>query len=187
MPGARQQTSNAIASRTEEEIYQQVYDSSFRKVKTYIYSFLKDNEEAENVAHDTFMSLWENKDKMKWNANLNPWLFSVAKNKCLNILKHRIHSNGYIRNTVKEKSDYLNYLALQAPAPIKLYEKEVESLLGQAIEKMTPKVRSAFILSRIRGLKHNEIAEGSNISSRTVEARIKSAMIIIRQTFKDYI
>lgn len=171
----------------KKDIYQKVYADNFQKITAYAHSFLKDSEEAQNVANDTFLSLWENRDNINWNENITPWLFSVSKNKCLNVLKKRIHTNNYRKISVKEKSDYLNFLALQSDSSIKIYEKEVEVLLCKAVEKMTPKVRSTFILSRMKGMKYTEIAETHNISNRTVEARIKLAMLILRKTFKDYL
>ncbi|MEG2849726.1 MAG: sigma-70 family RNA polymerase sigma factor, partial [Bacteroidales bacterium] len=125
--------------------------------------------------------------RINCNENIAPWLFSVAKNKCLNILKKRIHNNNYLQFNVKEKRDYINYLSAQSEAPIKIYEKEVEVLLCKAVEKMTPKVRTTFMLSRMQGMKYSEIAKADNISNRTVEARIKLAMLILRKTFKDYL
>ncbi|MEF9931228.1 MAG: RNA polymerase sigma-70 factor [Bacteroidales bacterium] len=168
-------------------IYQKTYTSCFPKITAYAFSFLKDNDEAQNIANDTFLSLWENRERINWNENIAPWLFSVAKNKCLNILKKRIHNNNYLQFNVKEKRDYINYLSAQSEAPIKIYEKEVEVLLCKAVEKMTPKVRTTFMLSRMQGMKYSEIAKADNISNRTVEARIKLAMLILRKTFKDYL
>lgn len=168
-------------------IYQKAYSDCFPKLTSYAFSFLKDTEEAHNIANDTFLSLWENKERINWDENITPWLFSVTKNKCLNIIKKRVHTDAYRRHSIKEKSDYLNYLALQSGASEKIYEKEVEILLCKAVEKMTPKVRSTFILSRMKGMRYSEIAQTHNISNRTVEARIKLAMLILRKTFKDYL
>lgn len=168
-------------------IYQQIYAEYFSKITAYAFSFLKDTDEAENIANDSFLSLWENRENINWNENIAPWLFSVAKNKCLNILKKRIHTTNYKQYSIKEKSDYLNYLSAQSEAPVKIYEKEVEVLLCRAVEKMTPKVRTTFLMSRMQGMKYSEIAQTYNISNRTVEARIKLAMLILRKTFKDYL
>lgn len=172
---------------SKQHLYKKTYTDCFPKITAYAFSFLKDEDEAQNIANDTFLSLWENREHLNWNENIVPWLFSVAKNKCLNILKKRVHSNNYHQTSVKEKSDYLNYLAIQSEAPTRIYEKEVEVLLCKAVEKMTPKVRTTFILSRMKGMKYSEIAQSSNISNRTVEARIKLAMLILRKTFKDYL
>lgn len=172
---------------SKKQIYHRVYSEYFSKISSYAFSFLKDTEEANNIAHDTFLSLWENREALNWGENLAPWLFSVARNKCLNVLKKRVHTNNYRKESLQEKTDYLNYLSLQSDRSASVYEKEVESLLCKAVEKMTPKVRDTFILSRLKGMKYSEIAKSNNISHRTVEARIKLAMLILRKTFKDYL
>lgn len=174
-------------NKQQRNIYQNIYSEYFPRIASYALSFLKDPEEAHNVTNDTFLSLWESRNKLNWEENLAPWLFSVTKNKCLNILKKRAHTNTYLKTSLKEKEEYLNSLALQSEAPVKIYEKEVEKLLCRAVERMPPKVKATFILSRLKGMKYSEIAHSYNISNRTVEARIKSAMLIVRKTFKDYL
>lgn len=172
---------------SQKHIYNKVYAECFSKISAYAFSFLKDTEEANNIAHDTFLSLWENRDTLNWNESLAPWLFSVSRNKCLNVLKKRVHSNNFRKESMQEKTEYLNFLALQSDRSATIYEKEVEVLLSKAVEKMTPKVRDTFILSRMKGMKYSEIAKNGNISNRTVEARIKLAMLVLRKTFKDYL
>ncbi len=167
--------------------YKEVYLANFDKIASYSFSFLKDKEESYNVANDAFLSLWENRDKVDWNKSVSPWLFFVAKNRCMNVLKKRLHSSNYSRYSIKEKADYLNLMVLQSKASEGIYEKEVHMLLGKAMDKMSLKVRLTFVLSRLKGMKYDEIAEYQNISNRTVEARIKQAMLILRKAFKDYL
>lgn len=66
-------------------------------------------------------------------------------------------------------------------------EKEVEDLLTRAIEHLPEKCRQVFILSRMNGLKHEEIAGQLNISVHTVQNHIVTAIRKLKVELKDYL
>ncbi|MGL5919370.1 MAG: sigma factor-like helix-turn-helix DNA-binding protein, partial [Bacteroidales bacterium] len=47
-------------------------------------------------------------------------------------------------------------------------------------------VRESFLLSREQGLKYQEIAERQNVSVKTIEKRISSALLILRRELREY-
>ncbi len=59
-------------------------------------------------------------------------------------------------------------------------EKEYMEKLQKAIENLTEAQRTAFLLNRIDGKKHKEIAELLNISTKAVEKRIYAALKKLR-------
>jgi RNA polymerase sigma-70 factor (ECF subfamily) len=64
-------------------------------------------------------------------------------------------------------------------------ENEYMERLQRAIEGLTEAQRVAFLLNRIEGKKHNEIAEMLGISSKAVEKRIYTALDILREKIGD--
>ena len=52
---------------------------------------------------------------------------------------------------------------------------------------MKPKVRHTFLLSRIKGVKNKQIAVIEGITESAVEARISSALKVMRKLLKDYL
>lgn len=66
-------------------------------------------------------------------------------------------------------------------------EKEIEDLLAHAIEHLPEKCRQVFILSRMNGLKHEEIATQLNISVHTVQNHIVTAIRKLKVELKDYL
>ena len=66
-------------------------------------------------------------------------------------------------------------------------EKEIEELLAKAIEHLPEKCRQVFILSRMNGLKHEEIATQMNISVYTVQNHITTAIRKLKVELKDYL
>ena len=64
---------------------------------------------------------------------------------------------------------------------------ELQEKVKQAIDLLPEKCREIFIMSRIRGLKNEEIADNLHISKRTVETHISKALKVLRVELKDYV
>ncbi|MDP3434297.1 MAG: sigma-70 family RNA polymerase sigma factor, partial [Bacteroidota bacterium] len=59
--------------------------------------------------------------------------------------------------------------------------------IKKAIDLLPEKCREIFIMSRMRGLKNEEIAAELNLSKRTVETQISKALQVLRVELKDYV
>jgi RNA polymerase sigma-70 factor (ECF subfamily) len=64
---------------------------------------------------------------------------------------------------------------------------EIETLVTNAINSLPERCREIFVLSRLEGLRHKEIAARLNISTNTVEGQINIALKKLRAELKDYI
>ena len=68
-----------------------------------------------------------------------------------------------------------------------LYTKEVRSLINKGITQMSENVRCTFILKKVNNLKNKEIAQILNISVKTVEWRIMSALRILKHNLREFL
>ena len=64
---------------------------------------------------------------------------------------------------------------------------EIERITENTIEELPDQCKSIFKLSRINGLKNQEIADKLDISVRTVETQIYRALKILKSRLKDYL
>ncbi len=173
--------------KSEEEIlFNDFYLRYYLKIQHVAYSYLFDTESANSVAQECFLKLWDRRGAIDPEKEVYGYLLVMTKNLCINILKRRITEKKY-----KEFSNYrlqseINLLSLSNNTSGKLIEKEISTLLANAIKMMPDKVRSTFILSRSGNLKQKEIADLQGVALRTVESRLKTAMEILKKAFKDY-
>jgi RNA polymerase sigma-70 factor (ECF subfamily) len=91
-------------------------------------------------------------------------------------------ANNQMLNELAKKKTVLNYQkedqitqTNQSPHYL-LEENEYMNRLQKAIEELTEEQRVAFLLNRIEGKKHREIAELLGISQKAVEKRIYKAV-----------
>ena len=63
---------------------------------------------------------------------------------------------------------------------------ELQDKIKNSIEILPDKCREIFMMSRMRGMKNEEIASELNLSKRTVESQISNALKVLRVELKDY-
>jgi len=140
---------------------------------------------AEEIVQDTFMKLWEVRKGIHRESNLGNFLYTIAKNKCLNHLREQ-----QTLLTAQKDKDFLerqfNIDALIEIGDQWIHFEEMKVFIASVIEKMPEGIRKVFVMSRYEDKKYKEIAQQLNISIKTVESRISKALIILRKAIEDY-
>ncbi len=134
--------------------------------------------EAEEIVQDTMMWLWENRSALIPEMSLKSLLFTIVRNKCLNVINHQ-----QIRIQVQEKLSATYRDKFEDPD---FYMGELTELVAKAISELPEEYRKAFEMNRFDKLTYNEIAEKSGVSSKTIAYRISQALKILRTELKDY-
>lgn len=179
-------TTNQITSNREfSGIYIQYFPKMVRFAREYVIS----TEDAENIVQDIFMYLWEHRDMLVSLTNLNAYLFTLVKNRCIDFYrqKTRIDSKKESLDNLQDREVKLKMEALIQFDENIFTEQEIEDLLAKAIEHLPEKCRQVFIMSRMNGLKHDEIATQLNISVHTVQNHIVTAIRKLKVELKDYL
>ena len=144
-----------------EELYQFIF-----------YKYGADNN-PEDIVQVAFSKLWENCAKVPL-EKAKSYLFTVASNQALNeidkkktVLKYQQNTNPKLYSV--ETPEYL------------IQEEEFLKRVKQALESLSEGQRTAFMLNRVEGKKHEEIAELLGISRKAVEKRIYTALAFLKE------
>lgn len=154
--------------------FKEFFKENFPKAKAFARKILKSEDDAEDVAQDIFVKLWDRPDlwidRDKWES----YLFSMLKNHIYNILSHRSVELHYLEDEAEKIR--LSSLNIEEDTADKLYAKEISLLLKMAVEQMPEQRRKVFLLSRYKGLTNREIADKLQLSVRTVERHLYLAL-----------
>ena len=164
-----------------EKLYKLYYPKMFAFAKNYVQA----NEDAENIVHDVFLSLWERKEEIEISFTLTTYLFTLVKNRCLNFLRHKLIEEEY-NSQMKEELGFKLY-ALEAFDYSYQSEEELQEIIRRALDTLPERCREIFIKSRIEGLKYKEISDELGISVNTVENQMVTALKKLRVALKDYL
>lgn len=160
---------------TENICEEKRFKELFKLHSTDLYKFLYYKYGSENnpkdLVQEAFIKLWDNCEKIL-PEKARSFLFTVANNHMLNDLAKKKTVMKYAQQKPKghtmESPEYL------------MEENEYMANLQRAIQNLPEGQRVAFLLNRIEGKKHKEIAEMLGISQKAVEKRIYTALEALR-------
>lgn len=155
----------------QDSIYKKLFYDNFELLRNFLYSRYGDMQRAEDIAQDSFITLWKNCHNVSI-TSAKSYLFSVARNATLNVIRNQ-------KSALKYKLQNNNESTNISPE-FQLEEKEFMETLTIAIDSLRPKQREAFLLSRVEKYTYNEIAQMLDISQKAVEKRIHLAMIHLK-------
>ena len=69
----------------QDNDFKKIYKQNFNKIMFYAYYYLNNWYEAENVAQETFVVLWNNRNKLDKKAEILPYLTVIARNACMSL------------------------------------------------------------------------------------------------------
>lgn len=169
--------------------FDRIYAIYFPKLVRFSKTYLLFQEDAENLVQDIFLKLWEHQDQLPFDGNLNAYLFTIAKNRCIDALRKHCLSgeHHYSLSEVKRKEVELKLYSLQRFDESGLSLPEIEQIIRHAVDMLPERCREIFWLSRMEGLKHKEIADRLHISVNTVEGQMGIALRKLKVALKDYL
>jgi RNA polymerase sigma-70 factor (ECF subfamily) len=152
--------------------FREVFELHYKRICAFGYRYIPDASEVEDIIQDVFLSLWERRKDFDHPDSIKTFLYTTARNKCLNYLKHKKVVRKHEAPLVKElESDqfFIDHVI----------EEEVFGQLHMEI-KMLPKASQKIMMLSLRGKKIKEIAQQLGISENTVKTQKKLAYAKLR-------
>ena len=162
----------------DHKAFETVFITYYNKTKTFIYGYLKSESDAEELAEDLFVSLWENRRNINTTKSFSSYLHTIARNTAINFLKHKHLHNTYLSN--------IQYTELSSTSEDELIAKELGLLIDDLVDNMPDQRKKIYLLSRNGGLTNTEIAEKLNTTKRNVESQLSLALKEIRKAISSF-
>jgi RNA polymerase sigma-70 factor (ECF subfamily) len=157
----------------EKSVFAKLHGMYAKDLHDFIYYKFGEAHNPKDKVQVAFMKLWENCRKVSVDK-ARSFLFSVANNTTLNVIKHKKVVLNYELKADKNDSDH------QDPQFL-MEEKEYMTKYQKALSNLTEEKRVAFLLNKVEGKKHKEIAKILGISRKAVEKRIYTALDQLRK------
>lgn len=162
------------------------FDGLFHEHWDYVYSsaflLMKSSELANDIAQDTFLALWKNRNNASDIENLKGFLRTHVKFLVYKRFRRMKVEDAYAMY-LRHKST-ISGAAAEQEEYVEL--KQLQSSLEQGISQLPPQQRRAFRLSREEGLTHEQISEIMGISKKTVKDYIVRSIAFLRPYIKRY-
>jgi RNA polymerase sigma-70 factor (ECF subfamily) len=174
-------------SANNEKAFEQLYTLYFPRLYTFVSKFVKDSYLAKDIVQNSFIKLWETRQTFNY-RNPEAFLFQIVRNASLNYIRH-LKVIETLDTKIKEKylGEELYYIDMVSDEPYILIAEELQNKVIEIMDSLPEKCREVFRLSRIDGLKNQEIANLLGISLKAVEKHISKALAVYRSHFSDYL
>ena len=153
-----------------------------KSIYSFVYRYIGNSQDAEDITQEVFLKTWRNLKRFDQNRSFKTWIFSIAKNTCIDTLKKKKtipfseFEDGEGRNMLLET------FVDATPLPNELFEQaDITKILTSAIEKLLPKYRMVLFLRYNDHFTFREIAEVSGESLHTVKSRYRRALIQLKK------
>jgi RNA polymerase sigma-70 factor (family 1) len=153
------------------EAFTKIYSSYWKKLLLIAWNHTQDKLAAEDLVHEVFMSLWENKGQLNI-ENIEAYLvtaikFSIFKKHRRELRRSELAAQNYHFTEVEAGDEKLDALFLK-------------EYIDGLIEHLPDRCKLVFKYSRELGMQNAAIAQELNISEKAVEANITRALKIVR-------
>jgi len=136
----------------------------------------ENKEDAEDTAQEVFIKAYRSLNGFKRNSSFSTWLFSIAYNACIDILRKKKLVIVPIAGHDEDSKNQIAELASNEPSvEEEVLMNERKNAVHKAIAKLKPEYRTVILLREIDGLSYDEIASVLNIPLGTVKSYISRA------------
>src|SRR3954462_12977047 len=182
----------------DEAAFREGTDRYRRELHVHCYRILGSVQDAEDAMQETLLAAWRGLEGFEQRSSLRAWLYRIATNRCLNVLRDRSRRPQEVSSMVEPPEPtrtaepiwlepYPDTLLEGVPdaalAPDARYEKReaVGIAFMAALQLLPPRQRAALVLRDVLGFRAAEVAEMLDSS----EASVKSALQRARSTIDE--
>jgi len=140
------------------------------------YQMLKNSLEAEDVVQDSFFKLWQ--AKLNGKEHSKAWLYQVAKNQCLDILRKRRHEIKYQQHSLLDTK-------VEKSACEELENAELSDHISAAIEELKEPYKSLIVLREMSQLSYQQLADVLNLNVQQIKVYLYRARSTLKQKLMD--
>ncbi len=164
-----------------------------RPVLNTIYRSIHDPAEAEDLAQNVFVQVWKSRGRYKPTAKFSTWLFTIARNMCLNEVRRRArHPADSLDKPVTDATDgsetpwQVPDLHTKPPSEEAL-SAELRKQVDVALTALPEAQRTAMLLLRHQNMPYEDIAEVLGCSLSATKSIIHRARAMLRDQLKPYL
>jgi RNA polymerase sigma-70 factor, ECF subfamily len=179
--------------RGERAAFAELVRRHSRPIYNFVLRQLRVPSLAEEVTQDVFMRLVQNAAEFKHEARFLTWLYTIARNLCIDQLRklsHRRHAS--LDQAIADGADAPALMETiadpnpQTSAERNVLSSEVRSSIVRAVDSLPDDQREVFLLREVANLPFRDIAEITGVGENTVKSRMRYALDRLKDALCDF-
>ena len=153
-----------------------IYQKYSRRLYGFVFRYVKQEADTEEIVQEVFIKIWKSRTKIDVFSSFESFLFTIAHNATVNLLKKRATEQKYLEHVKSlqrieasyELTDEIDY-------------KELKQKFEGVLNELSPRQKEIFQLSREEGLSNKEIADKLGISVQTVKNHLVTILSFLKR------
>jgi len=162
--------------------YDQVYHWYSHKLYSFVFRILKDEADSEDVVQEVFIKIWELREKLDDPKLLNNFIFTIAYNNSISLIRKKISSSKY-----REHLRTASVIQFPDNSLSEIEFNELNRYVEKLIDNLPDRQKRVYLSHRDQGLTYPEIAEEMGISRNTVENHMVKSLKYLRHNLKNFL
>ena len=157
-----------------------IYEHYSERLTGFASSKLFNLNDTRDIIHDIFVKLWEDRVNLRIERNLEAYLFAMVRHRVIDKIRKNISHERY--------AAMLSTLEVSQHPDVeqKIAVDELDKKFRKSVDKLSPRVKEIFLLSRNEELSIQEIALKLNLSEQTVKNQITYALKHLRNALTTF-
>jgi RNA polymerase sigma-70 factor, ECF subfamily len=159
----------------DETAFEELYKAHAPRLYSLIFRMAGSAHDADDLLQEVFLHAHRKLTSFRGDAALGTWLYRLAVNHCLDVLRGRHHKMARTTDSLDDEG------AAEPRAPMPVVPTAISRLdLERAIAKLPDGCRTAFVLHDVEGFEHREVAGMLGISAGTSKSQVHRARMKLR-------
>lgn len=172
----------------DQSAFKEVVESAQGLVYNTALGIVQNPEDAEDVAQEVFVQLYESIKTFKGESKLTTWLYRITVSKAMDHLRRKKRKKrfAFVQSLFGANEELIHDPPDFVHPGVSLDNKEKAKELFKAIELLPEKQKIAFTLNRIEGLSYQEISDIMKLTVASVESLLHRARKNLRKNLETY-
>jgi RNA polymerase sigma-70 factor (ECF subfamily) len=153
----------------------EIYEVHYRPVRRFISRMVRDEWAADDLTQDTFLKVQEKLSGLRDSSKLRPWIFQIARNRCLDFFRSRSGENAIKLEATGFKE------SIGPIAQIQVEQHQMSKCVQDKLHLLPEPLRVVLVLFDTMGLSHQEIADILGIRVGNVKVRLHRARNALKE------
>lgn len=177
----------ARVRRGDQAAYRALYEKHLSAVARYAARFTGNAARADELAQDVFLQVYRARERWEPRAKFTTWLYTIAHNLCLNEVRRFDYRGRFepLETPDGEPVELADARALAGDARVS--SVELEERLRALLAELPETQRTALLLSRVQGLRYEEIGDVLGCTEQAVKSLIFRATRRLKEGLKEWI
>jgi RNA polymerase sigma-70 factor (ECF subfamily) len=169
----------------DEQAFTELVKRYRDRLTNFVYQFLGDLEQAEDVVQDTMFKLYEKKHYYREIAKFSTWIYTIARNLAnTELRKRKRRKTTLLSQMTRDERDY-EIPAIQSDVGQAIQSEYVEKRIQAAIKELPEHFKTVIILRDIQELSYDDISNIVGVPLGTVKSRINRARLQLQADLND--